>query len=467
MWFGLLAAAATGLSPSCGGDTKEGPCKPGIPGECESGRVCELVAGGDPACFEPLELKGRILDSADGSGVGGATVAAVDSNGAVRSLLAESAEDGSYVLPIPTERDEEGKPLAEPVTLRVDAQGYQSFPLPPRTALPVDLGTAVEEPASSHLVVGNAATDVLLVALEGGAAGLAVVNGRVEGTPASGFLVVAESEGQAVATALTDFGGDFRLFNVPKGDLSVSAFRQGAYAPAQTVTVSEALVDGVVLPVSVDGLSKVSGKVSLVNVSGSPPTSVILVLASTFDPDAVRGEAPLGLRAAGVTNAFEIADVPPGQYAVLAAFENDGLVRDPDTSIGGTQIVYAEVDGTGAPVALDAAFKVTGALDVVSPGAKGMEFLSTAEPTFTWADDSSEDGYELTVFDAQGELAYEALDVPKMSGSATVTHTWAGATLEPGMIYQFRVRSFHEKKTGERTYISASEDLKGVFLYQP
>tara|TARA_B100001750_G_scaffold234158_1_gene235163 strand:+ start:139 stop:243 length:105 start_codon:yes stop_codon:yes gene_type:complete len=34
------------------------------------------------------------------------------------------------------------------------------------------------------------------------------------------------------------------------------------------------------------------------------------------------------------------------------------------------------------------------------------------------------------------------------------------------MIYQFRAWSFRER-TGGRTYISATEDRSGVFLYQP
>ncbi|NIR38741.1 MAG: hypothetical protein GWO22_23065 [Actinobacteria bacterium] len=56
-----------------------------------------------------------------------------------------------------------------------------------------------------------------------------------------------------------------------------------------------------------------------------------------------------------------------------------------------------------------------------------------------------------------------------MSGSATVTGTWDGADPIPGMIYQFRAWSFRESTMDPpvRSYISATEDLKGVFLYQP
>ncbi|MCB9619938.1 MAG: hypothetical protein H6724_10880 [Sandaracinus sp.] len=154
--------------------------------------------------------------------------------------------------------------------------------------------------------------------------------------------------------------------------------------------------------------------------------------------------------------------MPPGRYAVLAAFENDGLVRDPDTSIAGTDIVF--VDVAGADVTLDTSFKVTEALAVRSPGAAGVETVGAGDPTFTWADDSSEDGYELVVVDAFGDVVHTA-DVGGVSGSADVTYTWSGAALEAGMIYQFRAKSFRERAA--RTYISATEDLRGVFLYQP
>jgi hypothetical protein len=41
--------------------------------------------------------------------------------------------------------------------------------------------------------------------------------------------------------------------------------------------------------------------------------------------------------------------------------------------------------------------------------------------------------------------------------------------MEPGMIYQFRALSWRDKKgaAGQRTYISATEDLRGVFQYVP
>src|SRR5690606_28891730 len=129
------------------------------------------------------------------------------------------------------------------------------------------------------------------------------------------------------------------------------------------------------------GLAAVSGQVNIVNAPGGSMTSVVLVPASVFNATLERGAVPYGLRAPregdpSITGAFEIFDGPPGTYKVLAAFENDQLVRDPDESIAGTAIVEIEVAGEDFPIA--DGFKVTEALTVVSPGAAGPELVSSA-----------------------------------------------------------------------------------------
>jgi hypothetical protein len=108
---------------------------------------------------------------------------------------------------------------------------------------------------------------------------------------------------------------------------------------------------------------------------------------------------------------------------------------------------------------LSQSFKVTGSLDDVSPDA---EEAVSGVPTFVFADDSSEDHYEVVVYDVYGNLVWEKLDVPGVSGSATVSVPYEGPALTPGLLYQFRATSI--KNNG--TPISRTEDLKGVFLYQ-
>jgi hypothetical protein len=142
---------------------------------------------------------------------------------------------------------------------------------------------------------------------------------------------------------------------------------------------------------------------------------------------------------------------------VLAAFENDDLVRDPDTSIGGTVIQHITVAGPNVDVP---GFKVTEALAVISPGANGAETVS-GTPTFQWVDDSSEDSYDVKVFDALGTLVWEAPSVIGPNGNAPATVAYAGPALVPGMYYQFRAISIKDGVP-----ISTTEDLKGVFYAQ-
>lgn len=456
--FSLVSVALAG----CGGDDEEGPCTAGTSTGCKDGRVCENVAGGSPTCFAPIEIHGRVFNSITGAGIEGATIVALDVNGGARSPVAISGANGAYQLPIPTERDADGNPTStQQLTLRVAAAGYQPFPTAPRTALPIDTATAVA--GMNESVIQNAVTDVALIPLEGDTTGFGSIQGSIDHDDAGGVLVVATQGGSAVSTAITDSEGDFILFNVPPGSTVVDGFRAGLNVEEATVEVVSRMRAQVTLVAGVDGLTSVSGSINIVNPGDGTATSIILVVASTFDPTVGRGEAPAGLKTElNVTNTFTIENVPPGRYVVLAAFENDFLVRDPDTSIGGTATQMIDVVA-GTPVMIAESFKITGALGVMSPGATGIETVS-AVPTLTWEDDSSEDGYELYIYDARGEIVHMNDMIASVSGSASVTYTPAGLTLEDGMIYQFRAYSFHDSTSG-RTYISATEDLKGVFLF--
>jgi predicted AlkP superfamily phosphohydrolase/phosphomutase len=136
-------------------------------------------------------------------------------------------------------------------------------------------------------------------------------------------------------------------------------------------------------------LGSVSGSVSIVNAPGGSMTTVVLVVASTFNEALKRGDVPPGLRApkAGVpsvSGAFTIADVPDGNYVVLAAFENDALVRDPDTEIGGTQIQRVTLGDGGRQATLPMSFKITEALTIMSPGAGDAIDTVSGTPTFVW-----------------------------------------------------------------------------------
>ena len=313
-------------------------------------------------------------------------------------------------------------------------------------ALPIDIATATGDPP----VVQSSATDIGLIPLEN-ATGLGQVSGTVLAENPGGTLVVAGG-----STGTADTAGGYTVFNVPTGSVSVMGFLSGVnLVPATADVKAGENTPGVDLAEAGAATATVSGTVQLVNPGDGKATSVILVVEDTFVVNAARGEAPPGLRAANVTGAWSIPGVPDGKYVVLAAFENDFLVRDPDTSIGGTDIQHITVAGANVSVP---GFKITGALAVFSPDG-GQEVSGT--PTFSWEDDTSEDTYTLEVFDALGNQTWKQEGILGPKGNNPAESPYAGPALMAGMYYQFRATSIKDGVA-----ISRTEDLKGLFLYK-
>jgi len=446
---------------ACGGD-EEGPCDPVARTGCDDGLVCEQVQGEEePQCFAPVVLKGRVINLAANSGIGGARVVAVDVNGAAASGVAVSASDGTYTLEVPAARGPDGIPSAFPVTLRTDAQGYQSFPGTLRQPLPVDVGAAVD--MDGQYVVQTSLTDIGLFPQQN--AGGGSIKGKAAVPPDhAGVLVVAESGGKGTAV-IAARDGDYQIFNLAPAHYTVTAYALGhVYTPGEVdVAAGAASLD---LALSSDAPGTLTGQVSIVNGGGGTATSVVAFIESTFDPVTGRGVPPPGLRAPktgapNVSGAFTIEGVPPGRYVLVAAFENDLLVRDPDRCISGTDDVHVAVTA-GQTVAAPTTFKVTGALGVMAPGSMAAEAVSGA-PTLRWVDDSSEDQYVVEVFDAFGQRVWMTTVPGVSSGAPSVQY--AGPALIPGMYYQFRATS--QKLSGgggTACELSRTEDLKGVFF---
>ena len=452
----LLAGAVIAIAVAgCGGD--DDTCDAAAQTGCSDGQVCELVVDGEPACFAPLVLRGSVTDLADDSAVEAARVVALDANGAAVSSVALSDADGEYELAIPSTRQSDGTPVALELTLRVAASGYQTFPSGLRQALPVDTGTATVD--GERRVVQSALTDVGLLAMPDGS-GTGSISGVIE-TPDDpvGILVVATSGGEGFS-GIANRDGEYRIFNLPAGDYDVDVYARGLSYDAGNLTLGDGEDAEVNLGLSSVATGIVAGDVQIVNAPGGSVTSVVLVVESTFDELLARGQTVPGLRApepgvaANIEGAYSIEGVPAGRYVVLAAFENDRLVRDPDLSIGGTSILHIEV--TPGQTTTVAGFKVTEALEIFGPGARDPEAVS-GQVTFSWNDDSSEDQYLVEVFDAFGERIWDQT-MDGVSG-ADPTMDYAGPPLEAGMFYQFRVTS---SKDG--TPISRTEDLAGVFF---
>lgn len=475
----LLPAALSALAAGCsGGSTpKVTACDPNSAGSCASGQVCEQVPGGQPTCFAPLEVAGRVFDLANTNvvtnGVASARVVALDPNHAPASKVAVSGSTGAYQLQVPWPRNADGSPVAGSITLRADATGYQTFPSGLRLALPIDVASAVK--GTSAWTLQSVQTDVGLIALQS-TSNLASIHGTVAAPPGgAGVLVVAAPTGSTAAgvgfTGVADSSGSYAIFNLPAAAAPGTGYDVQAYAAGANYNPGSAsLTPGADVAVNLTlkntVTATVTGSVTIggQNTTGSSATSVILVVKSTFDPTLERGEAPPGLRAGGVTTTYSIPGVPDGTYVALAAFENDGLVRD-ISGIGGTAPVEVVVSGGSVSSCSNSCmFKVTGAVTLDTPFVSPYDVTpwpaTSATPTFTWVAYPSTLYYVVSVVDAYGNQAVAPTDV-----STSTRYTYGGAALVSGMYYQFRVQSW-QTISAVTQIASQSEDLKGVF-YMP
>lgn len=460
-WISALTIAGA----ACGG-SDDGDCDIFTQEGCSSGEICEEVIDDEPACFAPVVVSGSVFDLEDGSAVAGARIVALDGNRSPVSDVAITDENGNYSLPIPSVRDENGDFAGARVTLRADAQGFQSYPGGLRRSLPIDTGAA--EPGDFGWVLDSSLTQIGLLPLDAGA-GSGIIAGTVELPPnLVGVMVAAEdlSTGRGY-TAIADRSGDYAIFNVPEGDFEVAGYGRGWNYDSGQVELEAGAEATVNLALSDEPASSVTGKVEIVAAGDIPNlTSIILVLESTFDEALGRGDAPPGLRAPdpgidpNIESDFTIEGVPAGDYVLLAAFEDDLLVRDPDPCKAGTDFVFQSV-GTDEAITVDQSFKVTAALQIIEPGPGVQAEGVSGSPTFRWEDDASEDRYEVEVYDSFGDLVWETT-IPGVEGG-TPEVAYEGPDLEEGMYYQLRAISIRETPGGD-CINRMTEDLKGVFF---
>lgn len=474
-WFVLSACNGSDEPDEDVAPVAEGElCNPAFDAEapagnpCADGLACDPVSGReDFVCGVPLQIRGDVVDAVTKVTLADALVGGLDRTGAPLGQLAVSDAAGRYVLTVSAPRTPEGEIADEAqYTLQGFAVDYQPFPSGIRVALPISAADAVRDDVDGVWVIENPGTDVGLIALPPAQRGGVTITGTVVADAPGGALIVAEGAAPA-SYGVSDSTGAYTLFNVHAGAVTVVGYRRGLELTPRAVSVGDVAIVDVDLTATVEGvdaLAAVQGTASLVNPGDGDATSVVLVPVSVFNDNLLRGPVPFGLRAPDpgldpdVNGAFTIFGVPAGTYKVLAGFENDFLVRDPDTSIGGTDLQEITVE-SGRDQTIAEGFKITGALGVVSPGAEVPEVVN-GTPTFVFEDDSSEKGYIVRVFDVFGEVVWEKLDVPPVKGSKTVEVPYEGPALTPGFYYQFRAISLKDPATA----ISATEDLRGVFI---
>jgi len=432
------------------------------PSSCPTDQVCESVQGRDkPLCFAPVTLKGKVFALDTSSGIADARVLAADENGAPAGTTAITDKDGAYTLRVPSTRtDEKGAFTSRKVMLRAQAKNYEPFPSGARVSLPIDTSAATRMKDTDPYVLQSPLTDIGLTPVMASQQNLATVTGTVE-LPGEqrAVMLVLESGSGAGRTTLADANGAFTFFNVGNGTVKISAYTRGTNYTPVDVSVSGADVKDVQIKKAGTGTATLSGSVQLVAGANNAGTSVVLVVESTFIASLGRGEVVPGLRAPdpgvapNISGAWTISGIPDGKYVVLAAFENDGNVRDPDPGISGTQILHVQVSGGTLSGATSPSFKVTGAVGLVGPGVDGIEEVS-ATPTFSWQAYSNADAWVLKVFDSLGNEVWSK----DIADKQTVSTAYAGPALSVGQYYQWRIVAM---RRGAPT--SQSEELRGLF----
>lgn len=479
---GLVTTLASLALTSCKEPEDEAPpplelgdeCDPDPAAEvgCTDHLRCEPLVDADTSiCAPPFEIHGRVVSAETGSGIEDADVLVFEANNMPTGAVTRTDADGGFATEVVAVRNADGSIAAgNDYTLGAAATDHLPYPSGIRPAIPIagTDATLLDEDPSRYVLDRSEAPVALIRRAEDERIGV-VVTGTVVSDAAAGSLVLADLGNGSHRSAIADETGAYRLFNVPSGTVTVSAYRRFIEFESLTLDVGTSAIDDADLAEIGPATAQVSGNVNIVNASGDSLTSVVLVPSIAFNDALERGPVPWGLRAPDhglapdVNGAFTIADVPAGRYKVLAAFENDDLVRDPDTSIAGTEILEIDV-ASGIPVVLEASFKITQALEVVSPGADGPDTVTEA-PDFVFVDDSSEERYEVVLYDALGNTVWRDDTIEGVSGGEYVEVAYRGPALEPGMYYQYRATSWKDKP--KESALSRTEDLRGVFVYAP
>jgi hypothetical protein len=470
--FAYVAIAV--LAAGCGNHGNKS-CDPIAQTGCGSGQFCEAVQDGTPACFAPVLVRGAVSDgtATPATLLSDARVVALDPSRAPISSVAVSGANGAYELKVHATRDRSGKPIQASITLRADKQGFQTVPGGIRTALPIDLSTATLD--GGTWVISGPLTAVQLLPLMAG--GTAFIHGSMAASPThSGALVVAEpapggAGPQTGFTGVADEDGSYAIFNLKAGtQYVVTAYTKGAnYVPETTTPL--AVGDNAVPTLALgSGTGAVLSGGLIFNNGASSNIQAALVVESTYVPNLDRGEAPPGLTVDAGSGGYTFSGVPDGKYIVLAPFGLHGDVRDISGG-GNTAAPQVTIQG-GAVQGTPPSFKIIPAVDLLTIGGMNVgatpATVNTATPTFTWQKtnvDSSASTYRVLVFDSFGNQVWSS-DVAAMT---TDSIPYGGSPLQAGMAYQLRILAIKEAMPvpAKFTQLSQTEDLAGVFTYQP
>jgi hypothetical protein len=354
--------------------------------------------------------------------------------------------------------------LQQSVQLKVSAQGYSPSPSANVPPLPISLTPLNDTPVTITL-------QPLDPSLQ-----LGSISGRIFdhlNNPLNGVLVIAEDGSGTNIAVNSDHNGDYRLYNVPAGDITLMAWLAGYNFPGSgplTLANGESLSGQNLIAAGVASGS-INGHVSFTATSGD------IVDITLLHPGS-RQVLP-GMRVYTNSSAsYAMVGVPNGTFEIIASLENDGYVLDPDTSVTqGVPVVTINND------AVIKDFKVTGSITLSSPPpftGSALPELSSL-PVFSWVKDSSyasAEEYVVEVVDESSDTIWGGFGpAPAFTPQVTVTqgdtptityNSDGTATLSPliaGKVYQLRVYAKKADAGDPRGYklLSASETLDGLF----
>lgn len=427
---------------------------------CENNYICEDVEGDNKkACFAPVSVGGRIfnLTSESLDPIENAEVLGMMTGSGVSTEKAFTDALGNYRLNFSMKRDRKGLPLDnDTLKLSVSAENYEQYPDILRPSMPITFENV--NCTTMYCNVNSGFSSVGLYPVDDSEP-VYNIKGYLSDNK-KGALVIAECTSPPCRYAYTDENGDFTIMNVVAGTYKMKAYAANLNYSSPEVVVADKDINGLGIDPLETNVSSLNGSVNIVNAPGDLKTSIVLMPAATFIESFAKGLMVPGLRAPdtglapNVSGNYTINGIPDGEYYVLAAFENDYLVRDPDPNIAGTQVqkvIFPDPVDEYNVVAQN--FKVTEAIEIFFPGAEGPEMVS-GNPEFSWKRDASATKYVVTVYNAQGIVVWEK-EVPK-EAEETLQLTYSGPELRG--FYQWIVVSY---KSGNP--ISVSEDLRGIF----
>ncbi len=248
----------------------------------------------------------------------------------------------------------------------------------------------------------------------------------------------------------------------------VTAYATGAnYTPVTTADLVAGDNGVAPLALAAGATATIDGGL-IFNNGATSPVDVALVVESTYVPNLDRGESPPGLSVLSGASSYTFTGVPDGRYIVLAAYGIDNAVRDISGG-GNTAPVEVTIQG-GAVVGSVPGFKIKPAVHLLAIDGQTVSatpvVVTSATPQFTWQKEnaySSASTYRVSVFDSFGTEIWTSDQAAGNQNSAT----YAGAALEHGMYYQFRILALAEAMPVPTppTVLSQTEDLLGVFTY--